>query len=139
MTPFSIALRTLRNRFQLDQGEFATRLGYRQAYISALECGTKLPKDESLVQKIISLLDLGAADEVALWQAYNVSRRFDLPPKGAPATAFKLCAQLSEMLLTMSPEDIHNLSQLMDTIRRGGKTASPDVRAARWAAKEIPM
>lgn len=94
MTPFSIALRTLRNRFQLDQGEFATRLGYRQAYISALECGTKLPKDENLVQKIISLLDLGAADEVALWQAYNVSKRFDLPPKGAPVTAFKLCVDL---------------------------------------------
>jgi transcriptional regulator with XRE-family HTH domain len=139
MSPFSIELRRLRARFDLSQGDFAARLGYRQAYISALECGTKLPKDGELVRKIIGLLNLAPDDEAALWQAFAISQRFDFPPRGAPAAAYGLCAQLSEMLPTLSSEDVNTICRLMDTIRRAGKATAGDTKVARWTEKELSM
>ncbi|MFM0203825.1 helix-turn-helix transcriptional regulator [Paraburkholderia fungorum] len=74
MSRFSVALRQLRAELELAQGEFAALLGFRQAYISALECGTKLPKDDELVRKIVEVLDLSPAHETMLRQADRTRR-----------------------------------------------------------------
>lgn len=138
MSPFSIALRTLRARFELAQGEFAARLGYRQAYVSALECGSKLPKEAELVHRIVEVLDLNAADEASLREAFELSRNFNLPPRGAPAAAYRLCAQFSEVLPTLSPADAKALSAMLDVFQRGKQTAGYANRASE-GVKEIPM
>lgn len=140
MSPFSVALRTLRAQFEFSQGEFAARLGYRQAYISALECGTKLPKDEELVRKIVRLLNLAPDDEAALWRAFNTSRRFDFPPRGAPAAAYNLCAQLSEVLPILSSTEVRAICDALDSIRRASRSfTAPDSSPACRTPKETPM
>ena len=124
MSPFSIVLRMLRARFELAQGEFAARLGYRQSYISALECGSKLPKEAELVERIVRVLDLGGADEASLREAFEVSRHFSLPQRGAPAAAYHLCAQFSELLQTLSPADARALSEMLEVFRRSDRGAT---------------
>nr|WKF58517.1 hypothetical protein HUO10_003017 [Paraburkholderia busanensis] len=140
MTPFSVVLRTLRARFEIGQGQFAERLGYRQGYISALECGTKLPKDTSLVPKIVQLLKLAPDEEASLQHAYNISRRFDFPPSGAPVDSYGLCAQLFEMLPTLSHGDIRFIRGVLDGIRQGkSPSATLNTNHAYAIAQEIPM
>ncbi|SPA39616.1 conserved hypothetical protein [Cupriavidus taiwanensis] len=138
MSPFSIALRTLRARFELAQGEFAARLGYRQAYVSALECGSKLPKEADLVDRIVQALNLDPVEEASLREAFEMSRHFSLPPRGAPAAAYRLCAQFSEVLPTLSPADAKALSAMLEVFQRNRQTSARANRAPE-AAKEIPM
>ncbi|WP_310317448.1 helix-turn-helix domain-containing protein [Paraburkholderia terricola] len=47
-TPFAVFLRGLRLRSALSQTDLAKKLGYEQAYVSALELGTKPPSTEFL-------------------------------------------------------------------------------------------
>ncbi|MCO5413299.1 helix-turn-helix domain-containing protein [Ralstonia mojiangensis] len=138
MSPFSIALRTLRAKFELAQGEFAARLGYRQAYVSALECGSKLPKEAELVHKIVHVLDLDPVDEAHLREAFEMSRNFNLPPRGAPAAAYRLCAQFSEILPTLSPTDAKALSAMLEVFQRS-KQAPAYVSRTPKGVEESPM
>ncbi|MDQ7978042.1 helix-turn-helix transcriptional regulator [Paraburkholderia sp. SARCC-3016] len=139
MSPFSVALRTLRARLALGQGEFAERVGYRQTYISALECGTKLPKDKNLVRKIVATLDLTSEDEAALWRAFNTSRRESLPPPGALPDAYDICAQLSELLPTLSRAQMRELSTIITSMKRDVRCTTEDGAQHDRAVKEIPM
>jgi transcriptional regulator with XRE-family HTH domain len=59
----------LRAELEISQGEFAARLGVRQAYVSALECGSKLPRDAELVRKIADELSLTAEQAAMLNRA----------------------------------------------------------------------
>lgn len=138
MTPFAIALRTLRAKFELAQGEFAARLGYRQAYVSALECGSKLPKEAELIQRIVHVLELDPADEASLREAFEISRHFSLPPRGAPAAAYRLCAQFSEVLPTLSAADAKALSAMLEVFQRGKQLPAAAKRALE-SARENPM
>ncbi|WP_439684644.1 helix-turn-helix domain-containing protein [Cupriavidus oxalaticus] len=138
MSPFSIALRTLRARFELAQGEFAARLGYRQAYVSALECGSKLPKEVDLVDRIVQVLNLGPEEEASLREAFERSRHFNLPPRGSPAAAYRLCAQFSEVLPTLSPADAKALSAMLEVFQRNRQTIAC-VNRTPEAVKETPM
>lgn len=138
MSPFSIVLRTLRARFELAQGEFAARLGYRQSYISALECGSKLPKEAELVQRIVRVLDLDSADEASLREAFEVSRHFSLPQRGAPAAAYHLCAQFSELLPTLSPAEAKALSAMLEVFRHSDRTTACASRTLK-RVEETPM
>lgn len=138
MSPFSIVLRMLRARFELAQGEFAARLGCRQSYISALECGSKLPKEAELVERIVRVLDLGGADEASLREAFEVSRHFSLPQRGAPAAAYHLCAQFSELLPTLSPADAKALSAMLEVFRRSDRGTTCTSRTPK-RVEETPM
>ncbi|WP_082117616.1 helix-turn-helix domain-containing protein [Pandoraea apista] len=53
MTPFAHRLRSARTALGMSQGELSARVGYRQSYISAIECGVK---DEELVDRTISVV-----------------------------------------------------------------------------------
>ena len=140
MSPFSVALRQLRAEYEIAQGEFAARLGVRQTYISQLERGTKLPKDGDLVRKIVGMLGLPPEREAILWQAFDSSRRFDVPPLDAPAAAYRYCAQLSEALPALSSDDIKILSMTLHSVRHAKRPIeNPDVRSAPQPEKEIPM
>jgi transcriptional regulator with XRE-family HTH domain len=140
MSPFSVALRQLRAELELAQGEFAARLGCRQAYISALECGTQLPKDDELIHKMVDVLGLSSAQETMLRQAYKLSRRFHLPPLDAPSAAFNYFVQISEALPNLTSADFKALSAVLDSMRRAGQSrATPDAPARCGTEKETPM
>lgn len=139
MSPFSVALRTLRAQLALGQGEFARRVGYRQTYISALECGTKLPKDEDLVRRIVVSLNLTNDDENTLWRAYTISQREIVPPRGSPPAAYRIYAQIKEILPTLSYAQMHELSAMLESIRAGCSVGSQHPRHGREVEKETPM
>ncbi|RKI34629.1 XRE family transcriptional regulator, partial [Corallococcus sp. AB049A] len=68
--------------------------------------------------------DLGGADEASLREAFEVSRHFSLPQRGAPAAAYHLCAQFSELLPTLSPADARALSAMLEVFRRSDRGAT---------------
>jgi transcriptional regulator with XRE-family HTH domain len=104
MTPFGRLLRAYRQDFGMAQGEFARRLGYRQSYISAIERGGKLPKDDKLVDAAVATFGLDPSNEVMLRQAFQLSQPSELPPPGTPFFAYHLCPQISAVMpkLTVS-------------------------------------
>ncbi|PMS16460.1 XRE family transcriptional regulator [Trinickia dabaoshanensis] len=140
MSPFSIALRQLRAELEMAQGEFASRIGLRQPYVSALECGKKMPKDGGIVRRIVGVLSLSPEQEAALWRAFQVSRQFDLPPPGAPAAAYSFFAQISEALPTLSSADFKSLSaHLVSVSSERGLTLDAGMSIESHAQKETPM
>ncbi len=140
MSPFSVALRQLRAEYEIAQGEFAARLGFRQTYISQLERGIKLPKDGGLVRKIVEVLRLPPEEEATLWQAFNSSRRFDVPPPDAPAAAYRYCAQLFEALPALSSADFKALSTALHSVRNAKKPVeNPDAGTVPQPEREVPM
>ena len=114
MSPFSVALRQLRAHYGIAQGEFASRLGLRQAYISRLECGTRLPKNDDLVTKIVDAFRLSPEQEVGLWQAFDASQRVEFPPPGASPDAYAFCTRLSVAFPNLSPVHFQALSSVLD-------------------------
>ena len=118
MTPFALQLRSSRTASGLAQGEFATRVGYRQSYISAIECGSKLPKDTKLLEQTISVLKLDLDNAMALREAFQRSQRYDFPPPGTPAFAYDVCAKLSQVVPKLTQANAKLLDQLVDLIDR---------------------
>jgi transcriptional regulator with XRE-family HTH domain len=141
MSPFSVALRQLRAEHELAQGEFAERLGFRQAYISQLERGSKLPRDSDLVRKIVKELCLPPNQETSLWRAFEVSKRFDFPPPDAaatvPAAAYRYFAKLQAFLPRLSSADFDALSANLDSITESRQLGMEDSRSER--EQETPM
>ncbi|VWC41878.1 helix-turn-helix transcriptional regulator [Burkholderia lata] len=140
MSPFSVALRQLRAEYDVAQGELADRLGLRQAYISQLERGAKLPKDKDLVRKIVQALRLHPEEEASLWRAFQASRKFDFPPSDAPAAAYRYFAKLSDALPRLSSADFNTLSTFLDSVgddndpnKIGTSNPTPESQA------EVPM
>jgi transcriptional regulator with XRE-family HTH domain len=140
MSPFSIALRQLRIERGIAQGDFAARLGFRQAYISQLERGNKLPKDDNLVPKIVGILNLTPEHETVLRQAFETSRQFEVPPLDASPAAYSYCAQLSEALPALSVADFKILSTVLECVRAASRPPeNHDRRSTPQPVREIPM
>lgn len=77
-------------------------------------------------------------DEAHLREAFEMSRNFNLPPRGAPAAAYRLCAQFSEILPTLSPTDARALSAMLEVFQRS-KQAPAYVSRTPKGVEESPM
>jgi transcriptional regulator with XRE-family HTH domain len=75
MSPFARLLHDLRMRHSIRQGDLAKLLGHHQGYVSALEIGIKGPPPPEFVEKLISVLDLGADEQEELHEAVAASDR----------------------------------------------------------------
>jgi transcriptional regulator with XRE-family HTH domain len=127
MTPFALQLRATRAAYGLAQGEFAARVGYRQSYISAIECGSKLPRDARLIDRTISALDLDDTGATALRAAFRRSQRYDFPPPGTPAFAYDVCARLSDVIPRLTQADakaLYEFLNLLDRVRHPSSDAA---------------
>lgn len=127
MTPFALQLRATRAAYGLAQGEFAARVGYRQSYISAIECGSKLPRDTRLIDRTISALSLDQTGATALREAFQLSQRYDFPPPGTPAFAYDVCAKLSDVIPKLTQADakaLYEFLNLLDRVRSQSGVAS---------------
>lgn len=118
MTPFAHRLRAARTALGISQGELSARVGYRQSYISAIECGVKLPKDEELVDRTIAALKLTEDQGQLLRRAFQQSQRYHFPPAGTPVFAYDVCARLSEVIPKLTPADIRALDEFISLLRR---------------------
>lgn len=118
MTPFALQLRAARTEYGITQGDFANRVGYRQSYISAIECGTKLPKDTKLIERTVLALDLDDDGANALREALQRSQSHRLPPPGSPAFAYDICAQLSAVMPGLTQAHAKVLRQAIAEVKR---------------------
>lgn len=111
-SPFAVFLRDLRLRNNLRQHELGELLGYEQAYVSALELGTRGASKEFL-GALIARMSLGEKDQVALRQAVNESgRRFVLPAE-VPTDTYRFCNELWEKIGHLHPAVIQAMRELV--------------------------
>lgn len=112
MSPFAIFLRDLRLRNNLRQHELAELLGYEQAYVSALELGTRGASKEFL-DALIARMSLSDKDQAALGQAVSLSgRRFVLPAE-VPTDTYRFCHELWAKIEDLHPAVIQAMRELV--------------------------
>ena len=134
-SPFAVFLRDLRLRNNLRQHELAAELGYEQAYISALELGTRGPSKE-LLEILVEKMPMSDKDQVALQQAVSESgRRFVLPAE-VPTDTYRFCHELWGKIENLHPAVIQAMRELvrLEDVISDQPRCSP-VRARRRASE----
>ncbi|MBV7539401.1 helix-turn-helix domain-containing protein [Duganella sp. sic0402] len=94
MSPFSVYLSELRNRFGLRQTKLAEMLGYEQSYISGLELGTKSPTNEEFLTRLIRAFKMTAQEQDELAKVVKQSQQRFVLPREVHPDAFRLCSEL---------------------------------------------
>ena len=94
MSPFSVYLSELRNRFGLRQTKLAEMLGYEQSYISGLELGTKNPSNQEFLSRLIRAFKMTAQEQEELAKVVKQSQQRFVLPREAHPEAFRLCSEL---------------------------------------------
>jgi transcriptional regulator with XRE-family HTH domain len=107
-TPFSVFLRGLRVRSALSQAELARKIGYEQAYISALELGTKPPSAEFLT-RLRDRLSLADADQQEMQIELQNSPRRIVIPADLPTDEYRMWAELNQKMGRLLPTQIETV------------------------------
>ena len=94
MSPFSVYLLDLRNRFGLRQTKLAEMLGYEQSYISGLELGTKNPSNPEFLARLSHALNLTDQEQEELAKVVKQSQQRFVLPREVHPEAFRLCSEL---------------------------------------------
>ena len=94
MSPFSVYLSELRNRFGLRQTKLAEMLGYEQSYISGLELGTKNPSNPEFLARLSRALNLTDQEQEQLAKVVKQSQQRFVLPREVHPEAFRLCSEL---------------------------------------------
>jgi transcriptional regulator with XRE-family HTH domain len=131
MTPFGRLLRAFRLDSGIAQGEFAQRLGYRQSYISAIERGGKMPKDDKLVDAAVAIFDLDQSNETMLRQAFQLSQPSAMPPPDTPFFAYELFPEISDVVPKLTVSEFKTFKACLADIKlsqrsRAIKTDQPE-------------
>lgn len=122
MSPFSRALREIRERRSLRQKDLSILLGYEQSYISALETGSKgLPREEffAILEKKLGLTE---SEKRALRQAVTLSSRTLTIPAKAKPEIYELAHAFEAQLTSLTEDEIRLLSQQLRVIGQSKKT-----------------
>lgn len=94
MSPFSVYLLDLRNRFGLRQTKLAEMLGYEQSYISGLELGTKNPSNQEFIARLSSAFKMTTQEQEELAKIVKQSQQRFVLPREVHPEAFRLCSEL---------------------------------------------
>lgn len=94
MSPFSVYLSELRNRFGLRQTKLAEMLGYEQSYISGLELGTKNPSNPEFLARLSRAFNLTDQDQEELAKVVKQSQQRFILPREVHPEVFRLCSEL---------------------------------------------
>ncbi|RQT24893.1 XRE family transcriptional regulator [Burkholderia contaminans] len=94
LSPFSEQLRALRLRYGVRQSDLAKALGVEQAYVSAIELGTKGPPSQPFVDQISKCLELSEQESSNLDDALRLSQRRLVIPHAASSELYAMCNEL---------------------------------------------
>jgi transcriptional regulator with XRE-family HTH domain len=89
----------------------AQALGYDQAYISAVELGTKPPSQELLGK--LSALYLSERDHEAMLQAVQESKRRYVLPVEVPTETYQMCSELWGKVDRLYPAQIQAIREVL--------------------------
>lgn len=144
MSPFSTTFRELRIFCGLRQAEFATKLGYEQSYISAIELGTKGPPTVDFVARLIDRFELDEGWQKRLFDALEESQRKIILPNEASEDVYKMFNELRRQLDKLHPAQVElmqvalRLPESMST-KLAKPSASPRRKVERSKNKVVDM
>lgn len=140
MSPFARLLHDLRMRHGIRQGDLAKLLGHHQGYVSALEIGIKGPPPPEFVEKLISVLDLGADEQEELHEAVAASDRKMVIDAEAPTEVFWMLAALRERVPDLHPAQVRMIREIVELPDQLAKrTPEPITRLKRRRNTEARM
>jgi transcriptional regulator with XRE-family HTH domain len=123
----------------MTQLDLAHSIGYEQAYVSAIELGTKSPSQEFL-NKLAVVMKLGVDDSQKLELALKASRRrFVLPPESSTKT-YRFCNDLWDKLERLHPallDAMHVILNVDDQVAE--RPRYQPSRLKRRGKQETPM
>jgi len=96
----------------MPQHTEAKLLGYEQAYISAIELGTKAPSQEFL-DRLAKALALDDDERAEMQQAAHDSRRRFVLPVEVPTETYQLCSELWDKIDRLYPAQIIAIRQMI--------------------------
>jgi len=98
--------RELRIFCELRQTEFASRLGYEQSYISAIELGTKGPPSIEFIERVTESLALDEHWRKRLLGAIDESQRKITLPTEATDETYKMFNELRRQIGGLHPAQV---------------------------------
>jgi len=110
-SPFSLFLKNLRLRNGQRQSEMAEVLGYEQAYISAIELGTKPPSKEFLNR--LTATYLNDRDQAEMMKEIQESKRRYVLPVEVPTDTYRLCSELWGKIDRLHPAQINAIREVL--------------------------
>ena len=110
-SPFSLFLKNLRLRNGQRQSEMAEVLGYEQAYISAIELGTKPPSKEFLNR--LTATYLNDRDQAEMMKEIQESKRRYVLPVEVPTDTYRLCSELWRKIDKLHPAQINAIREVL--------------------------
>lgn len=121
----------LRLQSGLRQQELAERIGYEQAYVSAVELGKKSPSEEFL-RRLVKSLALSEQDQDVLWQAVKESQRKYVLPVEVSTDTYRLCFELWSQIDRLRPAQIRLIREVLRIYDQGlGQERYPNRRIHR--------
>lgn len=106
MSPFSTVFRELRASFGMRQAEFASKLGFEQSYVSAIEVGTKGPPNMEFIGRVIAALELEEPWKQKLLEALDESQRKIVLSSDATEDTFKMFNELRRQIDQLHPAQV---------------------------------
>lgn len=113
MTPFALALKTLRFRKGLRQQVVAERAGCDRGHLSALENDIKPAPTSEFLERLVLALDLSDEEANELRTARVKSRRSYTLPSGLPEEAYELAYRLFMRLDALSASHVRALIEVL--------------------------
>jgi transcriptional regulator with XRE-family HTH domain len=135
-SPFSVFLKNIRLRNSQRQSEMAEILGYEQAYLSAVELGTKPPSQEFLNR--LSATYLNDRDQSEMMQEMQESKRRYVLPVEVPTETYRLCSELWGKIDRLHPAQIKAMRELLKLDELMANTRIVSSERIRRRAKEEP-
>ncbi|SFB54510.1 Transcriptional regulator, contains XRE-family HTH domain [Rhizobium sp. NFR07] len=114
MTPFGMAMRTLRQRKGVTQRALAQAIGVTPAYLSALEHGRRGRPTFELLQRIAGYFNIIWDEAEELFRLANVSDpRVVVDTAGLPAEYTMLANELAKRISTLPPDVVEEMTKLL--------------------------
>lgn len=113
MTPFALALKTLRFRKGLRQQVVADRAGCDRGHLSGLENDLKPAPSPEFLERLILAMHLSEEEADALRIARVKSRRNYTLPSGLPEEAYELAYRLFVRLDALSASHVRALIEVL--------------------------
>jgi len=100
-------------RHGMRQGDLAEAMGYEQTYISALEIGSKGPPTDEFIERAITALQLGDAEQADLRSAAAASERRINLRNDMPEALFWMVSELRDHLETLHPAQVTLIREII--------------------------
>lgn len=136
MTPFALALKTLRFRKGLRQQVVAARAGCDRGHLSALENDIKPAPTSEFLERLILAMDLSEEEADELRTARTKSRRSYTVPSGLPEEAYELAHELFSKLDSLSSSHVRALIEVLGIQYAGAAGQKRTRRSASTGAQE---